>query len=279
MQSPSSLRILLLGLTLAITSCSHYSTVKEKRPAYHSPTPAGQMIAQGLKHSAKQPQAQIGHYLDATAAASAVLEKNPGDSQARADYNFAVARIFEVINDAGLEPWKAPLQCQGASQQWSLSFKAEGLQKLKLDPSSFAIRPADRYQFKGRLVVQQTEKEGLGAPLVVNSKIDLTQIDPFAQGKHAYYGVTGLVGINGRDCIATFLDPLSSETVEMAGQTYPLAANFTAPIALALAELKPRKRELRGLFKPDEFATGPRLARLQPYDPEKDPHPMHPWSR
>ncbi len=57
----------------------------------------------------------------------------------------------------------------------------------------------------------------------------------------------------------------------MAGQTYPLAANFTAPIALALAELKPRKKELGGLFKPDEFATGARLARLQPYDPKKIP--------
>lgn len=50
-----------------------------------------------------------------------------------------------------------------------------------------------------------------------------------------------------------------------------LAADFTAPIALALAELKPRKKELGGLFKPEEFATGARLARLQPYDPKKIP--------
>lgn len=100
---------------------------------------------------------------------------------------------------------------------------------------------------------------------------DATKIDPFAQGKHIYYGVTGLVEIEGQNCTATYQDPLATETVRVAGQDYPLAANFTAPIALALAELKPRKKELGGLFKPDDFATGPRLARLQPYDPNKIP--------
>jgi hypothetical protein len=44
------------------------------------------------------------------------LKGNPSDNRARADYNFAVARVFEVINDAGLQPWKTPLQCPSASQ-------------------------------------------------------------------------------------------------------------------------------------------------------------------
>ena len=268
--SKRCLRIMLLGLTLAVTNCSHYSTVSERRAAYQSPTPAGQMIAAAVKHPAKQPLTQIGRYLDAAAVAEGVLEKNPGDSQARADYSFAVARIFEVVNDAGLEPWKAPLQCPGAGQPWSLSFKADGFQKL--NPSNFTIRPTDRFQFEGRLVVQQSQKEGLGAPVVINSKnFDITKIDPFAQGKFAYYGMTGLVDIKGHECVATLLDPLSVETVTVAGQTYPLAANFTAPIALALAELKPRKTELKRLLKPGEFQGSARLARLQPYDPKKIP--------
>ena len=107
--------------------------------------------------------------------------------------------------------------------------------------------------------------------LAAVSKIDATKIDPFAQGKQVYYGMTGVVEIKGRECTASLLDPLSVETVRMAGRTYPLAADFTAPIALSLAELEPRKKELRGLFKPEEFATGARLARLQPYDPKKIP--------
>ena len=50
-----------------------------------------------------------------------------------------------------------------------------------------------------------------------------------------------------------------------------MAADFTAPIGLALAELKPRKTEIQRLFKPEEFAASTRLARLQPYDPKKIP--------
>jgi pimeloyl-ACP methyl ester carboxylesterase len=263
-------RSLLLVLSLAVTSCSHYSTVKEKQPAYQSPTPAGQLASQALQDRAAPPQSRIGRFLDAAASAGDVLQKTPDDAQARADYNFAVARIFDVIREAGLEPWKAPLVCQGGGQAWNFSLKAD--LRPGYHPSNFELRSADRFQFKGRLVVDQAQKEGIGAPMVAVSKnIDLTKVDPFAQGKHIYYGMTGLIDIKGRDCTATLVDPLSKETVTLAGRTYPLAANFTAPIALALAELKPRKKELGGLFKPDEFASGARLARLQPYDPKKIP--------
>ncbi|QIF03628.1 alpha/beta fold hydrolase [Roseimicrobium sp. ORNL1] len=263
-------RFLLVVVLGVLTSCSTYSTATKQRLTYSSPTPAGQLIAHGEKLSPAEPLAQLGAYLDATAAASAVLAKQPGDTQARADYNFAVARIFEIISDAGLEPWKAPVRCPGASQEWNLSFKTDP--RPDHNPANYSLVSPDRYRFKGKLVVQQDDKAGLGASLIARSKVpDATQIDPFAQGKHIYYGVTGLADVKGNNATLTLYDPLSVENVSMDGHTYPLAANFTAPIALALAELKPRKRELGGLFKPDEFATGPRLARLQPYDPKKIP--------
>jgi pimeloyl-ACP methyl ester carboxylesterase len=262
---------LALGLIIGVSSCSHYASVKEKPPVYESSTPAGQVITQAQKDPADQPTVQIGRYLDAAAAASAVLEKNPGDARARADYNFAVARIFEAVNEAGLEPWKAAVVCPGAGTKWVFSMKSDSRPERNL--SNYKLVPADRYQFKGKLVVQDSTKKGIGAPLIAVAKgeIDATQIDRFAQGKHVYYGMTGLVDITGTNCVASVQDPLSVETVKMGRHSYPLAANFSAPIALALAELKPRKKELGGLFKPEKFATGPRLARLQPYDPKKIP--------
>lgn len=259
----------LLALLLTVSGCKHYASVREKRPDYQSPTPAGQAVARGLRQPAGQPLQQLGAYLDAAAAAGAVLKNHPADVQARSDYNFAVARIFGVIHEAGLEPWKAPLSCPGESQSWKLSLIPGAKPHYNL--SQFDLLPADRYQFKGRLVVHQPPKEGLGAPLVAVGKTDFTATDPFAQGKHIYYGMTGLVDLKGNQANLTLADPLSSETVTLSGQQWPLAADFTAPIALALAELKPRKKELGGLFKPEEFATGWRLARLQPYDPDKIP--------
>ncbi len=272
MKVPFCFRILFFGLALVVTSCSNYSSVSEKRPKFRPVTPAGQLIARALALPAKEPQAKIGGFIDAAAAAGAILEKRPDDQQARKDYNFAVGRIFEVIHSAGLQPWKAPLTCPGASGNWSFSVASDG--KPEHDPSFFRILPADRYRFHGTLVRERTMKEGLGAPMVIASSrsgFDPTKYDPFIQGKSVYYGVTEVLHFKGRSCIAAFIDPLATETVNFAGHIYPVAADFTAPLALALAELAPRKTELQRLVRPGDFSSNARLARLQPYDPKKIP--------
>lgn len=271
MQIRGHLHALALALALVATGCSNYSTLIDSRPVYRSVTPAGQLLAQALEGRSKDPLRQLGRYLDAVASAAAVLEKHPGDGAARKDYNFGVSRVFDVIETAGLEPWKAPLQCPGADRVWQLSMKSD--RRPERHPANYKLLPADRYQFKGRLVVERHLKEGIGAPLVVVSResIDATKIDPYAMGKNIYYGMTGLVSIDGSRCVLVFEDPLATETVAFAGHTHQLAADFVAPLALALAELGPRRKELKGMFDPDEFASRTRLARLQPYDPKKIP--------
>ena len=117
MKTRSSLRIAAACLALAAASCQNYSTVSEKRPGYHSATPAGEMIVHALRHPVKPPEAQMGRYIDAAAAAGAILEKNPNDAQALKDYNYAVSRLFEVLHESGLEPWKAPVKCPGAERR------------------------------------------------------------------------------------------------------------------------------------------------------------------
>jgi pimeloyl-ACP methyl ester carboxylesterase len=260
----------LMGLTLAATSCKNYSSVTVIRPTYRSSTPSGEEIARSTRIPASQPLVRMGGLLDAASAAAQVLKNQPADHQALNDYNFAVARLFEVMNDAGLEPWKAPLQCPGGSGIWNFSLKRDP--RPERNPSNFNFKPADIYQFKGMLVEQHTLKAGIGAPLVVTSKnIDPTKTDPFAQGKQIFYGMTGVVEFTGSQCVAQVIDPLATETIAIDGHTYPLAADFTAPIALALADLKPRKKELAGMFRPADFKAKTRLARLQPYDPKKIP--------
>lgn len=270
MQTSNYLRIAMLGVVLGATSCKHYSTVTEKRPSYHAVSPAGKMIVQGLKHPAKDKVEQMGHYIDAAAAAGAVLEKTPGDKQALKDYNFAVGRLFETLHESGLQPWKKPVICPSAGGDWSFSVASDG--KPEHDPSHFRILPADRYQFKGTLVKDRSVKEGIGAPMVIASTgFDPTKFDPFIQGKNVYYGVTEVLQFKGRSCVAAYMDPLATETVKFGSHTFPVAADFTAPIGLALAELKPRKAEIKRMFKPGAFLDATRLARLQPYDPKKIP--------
>lgn len=264
------LRVAFLGLMLPATSCKHYSSVNEKQPRYRAATPAGEMIVHALKRPAKQPEVQIGRYIDAAAAAGAILEKQPGNLQARKDYNFAVGRLFEVLHDNTFEPWKTPLICPGADGNWTFTMTHDG--KPEHNPGFFRIIPADRFTFKGKLVGERSVKDGLGASMVIASRgFDPTKFDPFIQGKNVYYGVTEVLQFKGRHCTATYVDPLATETVQFGGHTFPVAADFTAPIGLALAELKPRKTELKRMFRPAEFAGSARIARLQPYDPKKIP--------
>ena len=275
MQILSCFRIALLAVLFAVTSCSSYSSVSEKRPAYRAASPAGEMIVQAMRRPTKEPEVQIGRFIDAAADAGTVLRKSPDDEQARKDYNFAIGRIFEVIHDSGVTPWKKPLVCPGVDGDWKFSMTHDG--KPEHDPSHFRVLPTDRFQFKGSLVKDRTIKDGLGAPMVMATKgtgptnFDPTKLDPFIQGKNIYYGVTEVLQFNGKSCTAAYVDPLSTETVKFAGHTYPVAADFSAPLALSLAELKPRKRELANMFKPEDLKSSSRLARLQPYDPRKIP--------
>ncbi len=59
------------------------------------------------------------------------------------------------------------------------------------------------------------------------------------------------------------------ETVRMDGQIFPLAADFTVPLAVMLASTNPKKLELTRLLNPAKYAETPRISRLQPYDPNK----------
>jgi pimeloyl-ACP methyl ester carboxylesterase len=260
---------LLFGLLLVTTSCSHYSTVRVVRPGYDSSTPAGEIITHSLNRPPPPPLVQLGGLLDATSTAATVLQAHPNDAEALDDYNFAVGRIFEIIEDNGLEPWKAPLACPGADKVWNLSIKRDP--RPQMNPSLFDILPADIFEFRGTLVVQRTLKDGLGSPLVVVSDdMRYPRNKPF-QGGNIFYGMTGVMRFKGNQVTGEFLDPLAIENIELDGHIHPLAADFTAPVALALARQDHRRKELNGLFNPSEFEGKIRLARLQPYDPKKIP--------
>ncbi len=262
----------LLSATL-LAGCSQYSSVSEKRPAYtYRPfTPVGALIVKALETASNKPEVVLGRYLDAASVAARQLQSHPGDATAVRDYNFAVGRVFEVIHDSKLQPWLAPVTATGESGTWQITFPAD--KRPNRNPANFHLLPADRYHFSGTYVKEHPVKAGLGAPLIATSRQDLdaTQIDRFAQGKRVYYGVTGLLRFDGRRCTVAYEDPLSVETVKFAGHTFPLAADFVAPIGLALARENPKKLELARLLSPGKFAETARLARLQPYDPAKIP--------
>jgi len=259
--------------TLLLTGCAQqYSKAKKKSIASITATPEQEDMARSLKPHSKQPLTQLGGYLDLANASRLRLDSTPSDTRAQSDYNFAVGRIIEIIENQNLTPWIEPILCQsGGGKPWRLSFTPLDLHP-EITPANFEILPADRYDFNGKLVGERMTKPGLGAPLVIVGKDqDYTKLDEFVQGEHIYYGLTAAVRFEGRECEIILRDPLKVETVQLDRHSYPLAADFQAPLALSLAELDLKKKEMSAFFNPSKNADTARLARLQPYDPTKIP--------
>src|SRR5207249_11092867 len=61
----------------------------------------------------------------------------------------------------------------------------------------------------------------------------------------------------------------ATETVFVEGHTYTLAANYTAALAMLLAHEKPQMLGFFRMFRPQEYASTFRFARMGPYHPEK----------
>ncbi len=258
-------------MAVGLIGCNTYSTARQKKTKLKTDSLVSTLLQRAADDKSQTPEQRIGRMLNAAHLSSIKLKANPANQEALQEYNFAVSRIFEIVFDNKMQPWVKPIKCPGYNGDWIFSLKTD--KEPSHNPSYFRVLPADRFEFKGKLVQNRTTKAGLGAPMIASShpEMDFTKFDPFIMGRNVYYGMTIVVDFQGQNCVAAYYDPLSTENVQAFGRSYPLAADYTAPIALALAELKPRKSELQRMFKADEFKGTARLARLQPYDPKKIP--------
>ncbi len=251
--------------------CAQIAVVSEKRPA---PLPPGsdadrvatQTIDRALVEEKKQPIVALGGFVGAARDSLRQLDRNPANAEARRDYNFAVARIFTVVRDAKLDPWTQPMRV-GANGEFTLTWKRDP--RPEWDPALYDLIPADELDFKGTYVKDHVTKEGIGAPLVAKRELTAQQASAFFCPPYIYYSVTATAQFEGSRCVISVNDPLAAESVRVDGHTYPLAANFTASYALLLAREKPQKLGFARLLRPQEYAATARVARLEPYNPNK----------
>ncbi|HSI10848.1 MAG TPA: alpha/beta fold hydrolase, partial [Chthoniobacter sp.] len=223
------------------------------------------------RHRPKEALAQL-----LTAASEAVqqLEHNPHDQEAIDAYNFATARVFTTIRDGKLDPWTQPLRVPAEGGDFILEKRPP--KKKITDPSLYEFTPADQFDVKGSYVTQRTVKAGVGAPLVAVSKDARTDAREMFAPARTYYGVTAVLHfIPGRDktgarhVVVAFEDPLAVENTALDGGHFPLAADFTVPLAVMLAKENPKKLEMSRVLRPEKYANTAHIVRLQPYDPNK----------
>jgi pimeloyl-ACP methyl ester carboxylesterase len=224
-------------------------------------------LARGRREARTQPMVALNECLASLKASSAELRQNPRDEEARRDYNFAVARMVEIIQVAKLDPWSRPLNVPGIYGNFVLAHRLPA--GLDWNPGQYDCTPADQLAVHGRYVEQRTTREGVGAPLVVaEKKVNGRARETFAPPR-LFYGVTAFVTFEGNRCLIGAADPLATETIPLEGHTVPLAADFTTALAVMLKETQPEKLELQRFFNPEKYARTAAIERLQPYDPRK----------
>jgi pimeloyl-ACP methyl ester carboxylesterase len=206
-------------------------------------------------------------YLNALEASSRELARNPKDAKAMRDYNFALARIFTTLHNARLDPWTRPLTVPSASGDFVLTHRPDP--RPQRNPALYEFTPADQFDVHGKYVSERTIRSGVGAPLVAIGRAVSKDARAEFTLPRIYYGVTAIARFEGRRCVLSFEDPLAVETVRLRGHTFPLAADFTVPVAVLLAQNNPKKFELTRMLRPEKYADTARIARLQPYDPNK----------
>jgi pimeloyl-ACP methyl ester carboxylesterase len=257
-----------------LSGCASYSEVSERRPLFHPvPVGLGQLenaeadIAKGLREDRSKPTDALDEYLAAAQTAEQQLHRNLHDAAAKRDYNFAVGRIFEIIRDAKLDPWAKPLQVSGKHGDFVVTHIPDP--RPEWNPELYVFTPADQFDVHGRYVTERTTRDGIGAPIVaVEKEINVNARANFAPSR-VFYSVTAVARFEGRRCVLSFEDPLSVETVTIDGHTFPLAADFTVPLAVMLESTDPKKHELARLLNPEKYAHTAAIERLQPYDPNK----------
>jgi pimeloyl-ACP methyl ester carboxylesterase len=258
----------------ALASCATYSKVSEKRPRYLPLAGAKGLLAtvnaemvKALQLDRQDHLAALAEYLTAAQTASLALQRNPQDEPARHAYDFAVSRIIGTIGAAKLDPWSQPLRVPASGGDFILTHKPDP--RPQWNPALYTFTPADQFDIHGTYVTERTTREGIGAPVVaVGRELNKDAKAEFALPR-IYYGVTAIARFDDRRCELSFEDPLATETIQVNGHTYTLAADFTVPLAVMLASTNPKKYELTRLLNPAKYAKTARISRLQPYDPNK----------
>ncbi|MCX6877334.1 MAG: alpha/beta fold hydrolase [Verrucomicrobia bacterium] len=241
---------LILILTLGLIGCAHRATVKQLQPH-----------RAGFETSTATPMAMLDRYVEAADRAWGKLDAKPDDTVARDDYNYAVARICGALRDSKLAPWTNPIQLGSHTLAWQSHPLPEW------DPARYELIPTDQLKISGKYFDQRETKPGLGAPVVAKRVAD--QLHEYAPTPHFYYAATVVARFEGTRCVLALENPLESETVRIGRRTMPLAADFTAPLAMMLVEMEQEKLGLPRLLHPAKFAATTRIARLAPYDPNK----------
>ena len=117
-----------LGNALILAGCaSPYARVSHVHPHLTGAPGAGLLatvertLTKALHEEHAKPLVALADCLTALQTASRELERNSTNATTVRDYDFGIACIFQIVHDAKLDPWSAPLTIPGPAGDFALT--------------------------------------------------------------------------------------------------------------------------------------------------------------
>lgn len=254
--------------------CTPLASVKQTSVRYAATgtqelASAEKELADARKIDKQQPLLALANDLSAARIAADVLDRERDNVRAQKLYNFAVARSVENMQRAQLEPWRRPINVSGPGEQYVLT--APRPIDAQHDPSKYDLFPTDALRLGGKFFQTRSSIDGIGAQLVAVERGENVQFRQRYELARVYAPVTAVVKFQGQRAQLEFIEPFASDRVKIDNRSFPLAADYDAPMAMLLSRERPDKLGFIRLLRPEKYADTARLIRLQPFDPGRTP--------
>ena len=264
-------------------SCVHLATVQTREPRVPTSTASDEQLRSAteclIRAEREQPMVSLGADLAAAKLSLNVLERQPSGSSAQSIYNFSVARAVENVERAKIQPWQRKIDIRGASRAGiglavdSGTFSLTSPRPIDVDhdPSRYDLFPTDSLKISGTFFKTRSSVNGIGAPLVAVAREENQQFRQRYALHRVYAPATAVIKFSGQNADLKFVDPFQAEKIALNKRTFPLAVDFSAPIAMLIARERPERLGFSRLINPQKYADTARLTQLQPYDAERTP--------
>ncbi len=251
--------------------CAPLASVKQV-PARYAATGAQELavaekeLTEASQTERRQPMLALADDLSGAKVAVDALDRARDNANAEKLYNFAVARTVEIIQRTQLAPWRRPTN---VSDQFVLtSLRPPDPQH---DPSNYNLFSTDALRLGGKFFEARSSIDGIGAPLVAVARSENPQFRQRFEVPRVYAPTTAVLKFQGARARLEFHEPFSSDRVTIDNHSFPLAADYDAPMAMFLSRERPEKLGFIRLLLPEKYADTARLTRLQPFDPGRTP--------
>lgn len=259
--------VIAVGVTI-FTGCARTTIVQPNRPS--PPARDLEGISEVGNHHG-DPLPSVYRALSAVRAYDSRLAAGDRSEPTIAAYNYSVARAIEAIEISEVDPWRSDVAI--ATQEGTYRLRAKlALKEHTLHPRDYRMVPTDKFLISGSYFKHvQKPRDGIGAPIAVISDQPAKGLKHDLGESEVYGTATVTISFTGNRAELVMHESLRVDRVSLRGRTYPLAADYSTPIALMVHNSKVEKLGLVRLLVPDRYAATARMTRLQIYDPKRIP--------